>query len=126
MLTRSFSRSRLWGVRDRESAEGRERRKAFIRSHCSGVVSGEEEEEGGGEEEEEEEEGEDEAAIWIRKRVGWSSCRALGEEWEGMRLRTDVQRNKKGVRRERAWLTRAVSSRAVAQPADHGTGCGRE
>ena len=51
----SFSSSRLWEVRDRESAGGRERRKAFIRSHCSGVVSGEEEEE-------EEEEGEDEGA----------------------------------------------------------------
>jgi len=56
VLTRPFSRSRLWGVRERESAGGRERRKAFMRSHCSGVVSGEGVEEGGGEEEEEEEE----------------------------------------------------------------------
>ena len=62
VLTRSFSRSRDWGVRERESAGGRERRKAFMRSHCSGVVSGEGEEEGGGEEEEDEKE--EEAAIW--------------------------------------------------------------
>lgn len=40
VATSSLSRSRLCAVRDNESEGGSARRKALIRSHCSGVVSG--------------------------------------------------------------------------------------